>query len=319
MNKRKKRSPRSQKPSRQKENFEGLVLSVLGKAYDVEVQGEIWRCRVRGRLFLQDRATRPVVGDRVCVEKAKNEEKHGVICGLYERFSSLSRKFPEVGGEQVLAANIDQVLICIAVKNPPLRRGLIDRYLVTCESLQLNAIIALNKIDLIEKEELEQLVEEFSSLGYEILTTSAKENIGIDDLRRTLLKKRTVITGPSGAGKSSLLNRLDPSLQLPTGEVNLVTGKGRHTTTVSRLIRIAGGYVMDTPGIREFAPWGITQQDLAQYFIEFRPYLNSCRFRDCQHITEPQCAVREALQEGAISRRRYESYLQLWNELGETT
>ena len=315
MIKKKKKKKRAKKPIGERHN--GLVLSVLGKGYDVEVEGDIWRCRVRGRLFLKARATRPVVGDKVCVEKAPDEELRGIICGIDERTSLLSRRFPEIGGEQAIAANIDQVLICVAVKNPPFRHGLVDRYLVTCEALSVKPLITLNKVDLISEEKLKILVEEFSSLGYEVLCTSAKEERGIEELREALNGKRTVFTGPSGAGKSSLLNCTDPSLKLMTGEVNLVTGRGRHTTTVSRLIRVADGYVMDTPGIREFAPWGITQEGLAELFIEFRSYLGHCHFRDCTHVNEPRCAIKDAVESGEIVKRRYESYVQLWKELAE--
>ncbi|MBU53901.1 MAG: ribosome small subunit-dependent GTPase A [Deltaproteobacteria bacterium] len=302
-----------------KKRLKGLVLSVLGRGYRVEVEGEVWHCKVRGRIFLGKRSTHPVVGDVVAVEKMRGEEQKGIICVIEERSSLLSRRAPEVGGEQAMAANIDHVLVCVAVKDPPFRPGLVDRYLVTCEAVKLKPILTLNKIDLISEEELQAIRDEFEALGIEVICTSAKNNVGVEQLREKLKDHRTVFTGPSGAGKSSLLNRIDPTLQLKTGEVNAVTGKGRHTTTVSMLIPVAGGYVMDTPGIREFAPWGITLEDLPTFFSEFRYYLGGCRFRDCQHVAEPDCAVKEAVAEGEISKRRYNSYLFLREELQEHT
>lgn len=306
---------RSLKTSR-KTFYHGLVLSVLGKGYTVDVNGEVWKCRPRGRLFKGPRSSRPVVGDRVLVEP-RNEPLVGVISEVEERRSVLARTFPETGGEQVLAANIDQVLICMAVKNPPFRAGLIDRYLVTCEALELEPILVLNKVDLATDEEIEEATSGFRSIGYQVIHTSATQSLGIDALKELIDGSCSVFTGPSGAGKSSLTNAIEPDAQLLTGRVNELTGKGRHTTTASQLIRLADGFVMDTPGIREFAPWGIEPTELASFFVEFRPFLGRCQFRDCHHIAEPSCRIKEALAAGEIEPRRYESFKVLMEEFKE--
>jgi ribosome biogenesis GTPase len=317
---------RNRKPSRRssssshksKSLLTGLVLTVLGKGYKVDIDGECWTCRVRGRIFHGEKKTRPVVGDVVQVEP-RREALQGIICSIGERRTTLARKFPETGREQILAANIDQVLVCMAIKSPPFRPGLIDRYLITCEALSLQPILVVNKVDLATEEEIQVATASFRKLGYQIVETSATEHTGIDELKELIAGKNSVFTGPSGAGKSSLTNAIEPDAQLLTGEVNDVTGKGRHTTTASQLIPFAGGFVMDTPGIREFAPWGITLEELPSCFVEFRPYLFSCQFRDCKHSAEPNCAVKEAVENGDIGSRRYQSYLQLVEELEEET
>jgi len=245
-------SPKKPK-KHEKPTARGLVLSVLGKGYTVAIGEEEWSCRVRGRLFSGDKKTRPVVGDWVQVE-ARKEPLTGVINAIEPRRSALTRRFPETGREQVLAANIDQVLVCIAIKDPPFRPGLVDRYLITCELLGLQPTIVLNKIDLATEAEIEAAMREFVAIGYQVIQTSAKEEVGVEQLKQAIEGRCSVFTGPSGAGKSSLTNAIQPGLQLSTGDVNTVTGKGRHTTTVSQLIPLADGFVMDTPGIREFAP-----------------------------------------------------------------
>ncbi len=297
---------------------EGTVLSVLGKGYYVQVVGEPeqWFCRVRGRLFLGEGITWPVVGDRVWVE-ARSEEKKGIICEIVPRRSVLARLAPETRHQQVLASNLDRVLICMAIKDPPFRPGLIDRYLVSCEALNLDATIVVNKVDLATEDEIHSAVAEFQSIGYGAVFTSAEENRGIDELRSLLMGQTSVLTGPSGAGKSSLVNRICPGIDLKTGSVNEVTGRGRHTTTASRLIDVGGGFLVDTPGIREFSLWGITQDNLAECFVDLRPFLNQCRFRDCKHRVEPDCLVQDAVTQGEISPRRFQSYKDLFVELSD--
>lgn len=295
---------------------EGLVLSVLGRGYYVDVGGEEWFCRVRGRLFIGEGVTWPVVGDRVMVEPAR-EEKKGRIASILPRKTILSRLAPETHKQQVLAANLDRVLVCMAIKDPPFRTGLIDRYLVSVEALGLEATLVVNKVDLATQEEIAAATQEFEAIGYEVIQTSTVEERGIEELRDRLKGEMSVLTGPSGAGKSSLVNALFPELDLKTGHVNEVTGKGRHTTTASRLIDTGHGYIVDTPGIREFSLWGVTAEDLASCFVEFRPYLHGCRFRDCSHTVEPDCNLLSAHQEGEFSQRRFESFLQIYEELTE--
>lgn len=315
--KKKSRSSTRGTSRKEKKNLlEGTVLSVLGKGYTVNIDGEVWKCRVRGRLFLGERSTRPVAGDRVIVEPRK-EPLVGVINEINTRRSVLARRSPEFGTEQVLAANIDQVLICMAIKQPPFRPGLIDRYLITCEAFDLEAILIVNKVDLASDEEFTKATREFVDIGYQVMPASALTGEGVQEIKEMLQGSCSVLTGPSGAGKSSLTNAIEPGAQLLTGEVNTVTGKGRHTTTASQLIPFAGGFLMDTPGIREFAPWGIEPQDLAACFKEFRPYLGQCQFRDCKHMAEPNCMIKECVEDQTIHPRRYQSYLQLMEEFLE--
>jgi len=314
---RRRHSNRPKAPRKQKsldDYIPGLVISVLGKGYLVDVKGEIWTCRVRGRIFTGEKRTKPLVGDLVGIEPM-GEPLKGIITMIEKRRSVLARTFPEVGGEQLLVANIDQVLICTALKEPPFRPALVDRYLVTCEALSLKPVILVNKIDLVSAEKVREILEPFESIGYETLAVSAVSSEGIDELKDLLQGRQSVLTGPSGVGKSSLVNTIQPGTNLKTGAVNEMTGKGRHTTTVTSLVPVAGGHIMDTPGIREFAPWGIVAEDLPSYFVEFAPFLGECRFRDCVHFTEPQCAVKEAVASGEILPRRYESYLHLREEL----
>lgn len=292
----------------------GIVVSTLGKGYRVLIDHEVWFCRVRGRLFLGKDAISPVVGDKVKVEKMK-EARKGIIVEIEKRKSVLFRQMPETGIKQVLAANIDHVVICMALKDPPFRHGLVDRYLVACELMNLKPTILLNKIDLGSKSEIEQALEDFASIGYQTICVSAVTEQGICELKELLKDKCSVLTGPSGVGKTSMVNVICPTLSLQVGEVNEYTGKGRHTTTVSRLIDIGIGYLVDTPGLREFAPWGVEKEKLAECFIEMRDFIGNCKFRNCCHENEPDCAIKEAVTNGYISSRRYQSYLQLYRDI----
>jgi ribosome biogenesis GTPase len=323
MSKRKKKPSRrslkkSPSPSTSVQTRQGLVLSVLGgKGYLVEVAQETWKCRVRGRLFVNNKRSHPIVGDIVEVVVTEEEPQTGVIQSIATRTSTLKRRFPEQDREQLLVSNIDQVMIFLAIKNPPFRPSLVDRYLVTCEANELRPVLVLNKTDLATHEEVEAARAPFEKIGVQTLAVSAKRGWNLETLRSMMEGRQTVITGPSGAGKSSILNAMQPELGLRVGEVNELTGKGRHTTTVTRLFPVAGGHVMDTPGIREFGLWGIQSADVAKYFVELREYEGACHFRNCTHTAEPKCAVKQDVKDGVIDERRYQSYVELRNELIE--
>ncbi|HET8522894.1 MAG TPA: ribosome small subunit-dependent GTPase A [Thermomicrobiales bacterium] len=270
---------------------------------------------VKGSLKRERRGTDLVaVGDRVWVTDVGAGE--GQIEAIEPRtrvLARLARRTEDV--EQVILANADQALFVFAVREPEPHLRMLDRFLVLAESRDLPAMIGVNKMDLdvpVDGERLaEQLFGDYVPI-YPVLYLSARTGQGIDDLRTRLQGKVTAIAGPSGVGKSSLLNDLHPEIEREVGELSAATGKGRHTTTATRLYRIdQETYVADTPGIRALALQGISPETLDNCFPEFRPFLGRCFYPDCTHLHEPGCAVREAVDEGAISTERYESYASL--------
>ncbi|MCB9639316.1 MAG: ribosome small subunit-dependent GTPase A [Myxococcales bacterium] len=312
MSKKNKRTPHAS----EEQLLSGLVVASLGKACEVEYEGEVMMCRPRGRLYLEDHVTRPVTGDRVAFSLEKGQ---GWIHRIEPRHHVLQRRAPETGKVQILAANMDQILICMAAQDPPFRPGMVDRYLILCEASGIEPLLILNKSELLSPEELQTTLDPFRALGYRCLPISVYAKQGLEELRAELENKNSVLTGPSGVGKSSIVNFFEPALQLRTGEISAYTRKGKHTTTVSRLFPFLGGTLMDTPGIRELGLISVTAEELPRCFREMQPYLEMCRFRNCQHDAEPHCAVKEAVEAGEIQRRRYESYLQLRAEIIEET
>ncbi|WP_322493698.1 ribosome small subunit-dependent GTPase A, partial [Chloroflexus sp.] len=218
--------------------------------------------------------------------------------------------------EDVIVANVDQVLLVFACAKPEFTPRMLDRYLVICEHSELPVIIVATKIDLVGREAAAAMFKPYEPIGYPVVYTSIISGEGIAELRERLIGKISVVTGKSGVGKSSLLNAIQPGLNLRTGEVSERLTKGRHTTTVAELIPLTtpgGGYVADTPGIREIGLWNLPAEDLAWCFREFRPFLGNCYFAGCTHLHEPHCAVREAVERGEISAARYDSYARLMN------
>jgi ribosome biogenesis GTPase len=210
----------------------------------------------------------------------------------------------------VIAANVDVVVNVVSLKTPPLRPGLIDRYLIAIGKSGAEPLLCVNKIDLLESAEELDAVRPYQDIGIPVILCSASTGAGLDELSGALAGKLCVLAGHSGVGKSSLLNALDPQLQIATGSVSEANEKGRHTTTSSALYRLPNGAtVIDTPGIREFGLWDITRDDLRHYYQEFGAY--QCAFADCTHVHEPDCAVKRAVASGAISEARYESYARI--------
>jgi ribosome biogenesis GTPase len=280
-------------------------------------QGEL-ECRMRGRLK-RHRATTDlvVIGDEVEVEPISDRE--GVIVAVKARRTKFSRLHPTARGrpiEDVLVANLDRVFLTFSASVPPMNPRLLDRFLVIAEHNRIPATIVATKID--EPGALEALARfaPYAELGYEVLATSAHRGDGVDALRERMRGRISAVLGPSGAGKSSLLNAVQPGLALAVGEVSGPVRKGRHTTRVAELFALeGGGWVADTPGIRELASFAIPQRELASCFVEMREPARACAFADCLHDREPQCAVREAVARGNIRPERYDSYLrQLRNE-----
>jgi len=300
------------------------------RAIVVEGTGGVWRVRtpdgaereaaLAGRLKQEERgALKLAVGDHVTV--APDERGSGWrITAIEARTGVLARREPGGRhGERILAANVDQVLVVFAVRNPEPHRRMIDRFLVIAEANDLRPHLVLNKVDLAPSpEEIEALAAPYRAAGYPVHLTSAKRGDGLATLRAELHGRVTAVTGPSGVGKSSLLNALHPTLGLRTQEISASVNKGRHTTVGAKLIPLPDGdegYLVDTPGLREVGMWGLPSESLDQCFPEFRPFLGECRFQDCRHDAEPGCAVREALGRGAVDGERYESYRKLRGEL----
>ncbi len=269
----------------------------------------------KDKLFFTDFIT---VGDTV--EFEMNQDGSGVISKIEERKNYISRKLPKVRGasyrgerlEQVIAANIDNVIIVTSILYPEFNNRVLDRFLVAAESSKLNAIIVLNKIDLDESGKAEEWRKLYESIGYKFILTSVESNLGIQQLKNEMIGAKNFFWGHSGVGKSSLLNRMYPNLKFRTGEVSQFTSKGTHTTVTTVMRKVnPDTYIIDTPGLREVDPYGIRNSDLGHYFIEFVKYINKCKFSTCTHHHEPGCAVITAVEGNLISAERYDSYLRL--------
>jgi len=290
---------------------EGLVISHFGSQVDVEGSNRvIRRCHLRANLGAL------VTGDRVVW---RDSEPNGVIVATLPRQSLLSR--PNMHGElRPVAANIDYIVITVAPEPTPYG-NLIDRYLVAAESVAIEPVILLNKSDLVDdhnREQLDQLLSLYTRIGYKVLSASTHSSDGLTALKQELDQRISVFVGQSGVGKSSLINALMPGVDIKVGALSAAHAKGTHTTTTARLYHFPdGGDLIDSPGIREFGLWHIDQQTLLEGFREFRPHLGCCRFRDCHHDQEPGCALLAALESGAIEARRMESYRSILASLGE--
>jgi ribosome biogenesis GTPase / thiamine phosphate phosphatase len=288
----------------------GTVLERDGSTYRVSTpSGEI-RAVLRGR-FKRDQS-KVVVGDVVRLEPEPGGELFGVL-GIEPRRSLLTRRVPEGRGARPVAANVDQVVVVVAARNPDPIPQLIDRLLVLAEANTIPASVIINKTDL---EPSPALAERIRAAGYPVHRTSTKSGEGIADLASALAGRTSVVTGPSGAGKSSLLNAIEPGLRLRTREVSARVGRGRHTTVSAVMIPLSsGGFLMDTPGFSEVGLWGIEPRDLAHCFPEMRPLADDCRYGDCRHVSEPGCAVRSGVQERLVAPDRYDSYRALLAEI----
>jgi len=294
----------------------GRVLSIHGLASTVQDQdGGLYRCAIRRLLKTLSTDQRHVVavGDRVLFRAVENTDctiNEGIIERVEPRHGSICRT--SRGRQQIVVTNVDQVLIIASAAEPRLKPNLIDRLLVTADKSRIRPIICINKIDLIDPAVLQPLVGVYSQMGYQVILLSARTGFGVKRFRRALAGSESVVAGQSGVGKSSLLNRVDPSLGLRVGAVSTETEKGRHVTSTARLLPLAcGGYVVDTPGIRQFQLWDVIPQEVAGFYRDMRPYVAHCRFPDCTHTHEADCAVKNAVADGRLDQRRYESFCHL--------
>jgi len=291
----------------------GRVLSVHGLWSEVaDETGKVYKCTVRRLLKTLQTEQRHIlaVGDRVMFRPVNEAAAEGVVERVEPRRGILSRS--SHGRQQIIVANVEQVLVVCSAAEPPLKPNLIDRMLIAAEKGGIRPVICINKIDLVDPAELQPLVGVYSQMGYQVLLLSAQTCWGLDRLRRVLKDRQSVVAGQSGVGKSSLLNALDPRLHLRVAPVNPDTQKGRHTTTTARLIPLCfGGYVVDTPGIRQFELWDVAPAEVANFFRDFRPFINFCKFPDCTHTHEADCAVKNAVADGRLDQRRYESYCRI--------
>lgn len=291
--------------------------------------GGIWRVRaddgetldvpMRGRLKKgAEGALKLTVGDEVTLEDAAGES--WAISEILPRRSQLARRMPGGGhGERIVVANVDQVVIVFAAARPEPHVRMLDRFLVIAEGNALDARIVVNKVELVDERAARERFAAYERAAYPLHFTSVKKDIGLEELHEALRGRTSVLSGPSGVGKSSLLNSMYPGLNLRVGEISESVNKGRHTTVGSTLHPLPdGGFVVDTPGLREVGMWGMPSEHLDSCFPEFRPYLDECRFADCTHIAEPDCGVRTAVESGNVSAERYESYVKLRSELEDT-
>lgn len=296
--------------------FTATVVRATGSWYDVLHDGETVRCRIRGRLRLKGvRSTNPVVvGDEVACEA--DEGGDYVIADILPRRNYVIRRASNLSKEShIIAANVDQALLMASLRSPETPTEFVDRFLVTCEAYKVPVTILLSKFDLQDAEAVAEFRAVYEGAGYRVLEVSVREGRGVEEVRELLAGRTTLVSGNSGVGKSTLIQAIDPSLDIRTGEISESHHKGRHTTTFSTMYPLAGGgAVIDTPGIKGFGLIDIDEAELWHYFPEMMRVAPACRFYNCTHTHEPGCAVTEAVKAGEIAWPRYESYLKIRDE-----
>ncbi|HKL14867.1 MAG TPA: ribosome small subunit-dependent GTPase A [Balneolaceae bacterium] len=294
----------------------GKVIQSTGKWYKVSIDGDVVDCRIPGKFRLLDIGdTNPIaVGDQVDV--TIGDDGKGMIDEIHQRKNYIPRKATRSGrDEQILVSNIDRAWVVQSIKMPAVKRGFIDRFLVACEAYEIPAGVIINKTDLLNESnqaELESITETYTDIGYPVLQTSIEEPESIDLLIEETKNKTSVLVGHSGVGKTSLINCLDPNIDLTVGDVSSYSEKGKHTTTYARLLELEyGGFIVDTPGIKEFGLVNIEPYELSLFFPEMREPRQYCKFNNCTHNHEPKCGVVAAFERGEIDPERYNSYLNI--------
>ncbi len=301
-------------------NKRGKVIQSKGKWYKVSCDSEIYDCRLAGKFRLDKKeVTNPIaVGDMI--EFILGDDGTGYIIKIEERTNYIPRQATHgKRGEQILISNIDHAWVVQSVISPRLNMGFIDRFLVTCEAYEIPAGIIINKMDLASEKAIkvmDDISSLYKSLGYPVIQTSTDDINSISGLAERIKNETSVFIGPSGVGKTSLLNAIDSELDLKVGEISTYSDKGKHTTTFATLIPLEmGGFIADTPGIREFGVVNITKPELSLYFPEMSDARENCKFYNCTHFHEPDCGVKDAFEEGKIDPDRYHSYLNILESL----
>ncbi len=300
---------------------EGVVIKSTGSWYEVRNDsGEVVLCRLRGKIRLDGiRTTNPIsVGDKVLYEKENNKDTC-VINKILPRHNVIVRKSVNLSkASHIIASNIDQAILVATIAQPRTSTGFIDRFLVTAEAYHIPTTIVFNKCDLYDEEQMsqaEELISTFENIGYKSFMISAKTGYRCDELKEIMKDKVSLFSGHSGVGKSALVNRLDPNLNVRVGEISDVHEKGKHTTTFSQMFPLSfGGYIIDSPGIKEFGLYDMEKETLAQRFPEMRNLMHECKFSNCTHLHEPHCAIKDAVENNVIADWRYNDYCSMMED-----
>ena len=297
--------------------MQGRIIRVSGLQCLVEIERSHWQCEIRGRLKAGSRKTSSPVVAGDWVDVVPTTERTGVIEAVHPRSSKFSRGASGARPfEQILFVNMEQLVVVVAACQPRPRRGFIDRAIVMAIKGNLQPVVCINKVDLVSEEAVDMLTAPYEALGYPIYRTSAVQGDGMGEFKKALSNRCTAVVGQSGVGKSTLLNGVEPGLGLKTKKIMKHHDRGRHTTTVVHLFRLQeGGYVADTPGVKELRLWGVKPAQLAAYYPELESLHGQCQFGDCSHLHEPGCAVRVAVAAGSVASVRYEGYRRIFESL----